>query len=250
MIYRGWFLVLLRLTSHFAHRGRKDFRLLMLSMISAALLTGAKTSNAPLLLAWLILFSGSFRLGLSRPVAFIFFALCGLVISFVPTALLNVKYCGDWTGFVLERAGLVKDPITGIAGNAFGLMVENIVPPIFPLAGWWNSHVIESMPPQLHHQHILKSFEALYGHVWELQQEEDRRPRICDHAVNLRLFDVEILGGRAPTHPKNDALLKRLFGGPWWLPRGFPCWHICREPEFILPPEYCYHTILFCSLRF
>ncbi|MDB6040173.1 MAG: hypothetical protein JWM99_4014, partial [Verrucomicrobiales bacterium] len=148
----------------------RSFRLLMLSMLSASLLSSVKTSNAPLMLVWLLPALASYKLVLARPFQFIFFAAWAVLISFLPTALLNVKYCGDWTGYALEKVAVAKDPITGIVGNTVGLLIENSVPPIFPFAGWWNAH-IDSMPARLH-QHILDSFEALYGHVWELQQEE------------------------------------------------------------------------------
>jgi hypothetical protein len=149
---------------------QRDFRLLMLSMLSAALLSGVKTSNAPLMLVWLLPALASYRMVLARPVSFAFYLAWAGLISFLPTALINIKYCGDWTGYVLEKVAMAKDPVTGILGNIAGLMIENSVPPIFPFARWWNAH-IDSMPVRLH-QHILNSFEALYGHVWELQQEE------------------------------------------------------------------------------
>lgn len=148
----------------------QSFRLLMLSMLSASLLSSVKTSNAPLMLVWLLPALASYKLVLARPFQFIFFVAWAVLISFLPTALLNVKYCGDWTGYALEKVAVAKDPITGILGNTVGLLIENSVPPIFPFAGWWNAH-IDAMPARLH-QHILNSFEVLYGHVWELQQEE------------------------------------------------------------------------------
>jgi hypothetical protein len=149
---------------------QRDFHLLMLSMLSAALLSGVKTSNAPLMLVWLLPALASYRMVLARPISFAFYLAWAGLISFLPTALINIKYCGDWTGYVLEKVAMAKDPVTGILGNIAGMMIENSVPPIFPFARWWNAH-IDSMPVRLH-QHILNSFEALYGHVWELQQEE------------------------------------------------------------------------------
>ena len=68
------------------------------SLLAAALLTGAKASNLPLLLPWVILI---FRLlpVLRRKLAttsLVF--LLAAAVSFLPTTILNIRYCGDWSG--------------------------------------------------------------------------------------------------------------------------------------------------------
>src|SRR6266568_1535106 len=79
---------------------------LWLSLLAAGLLTGAKASNLPLLLPWAIVLVPLWPLLKAKPVAALAVAALAALVSFVPTALLNVIYCGDWSGLTLERAGM------------------------------------------------------------------------------------------------------------------------------------------------
>src|SRR5437016_5734674 len=84
---------------------------LWLSLLAAALLTGAKASNLPLLLAWGLLFFPRITLLKQRPAATLIIGLLAAIVSFLPTAALNAHYCGDWSGLNLERAGMdMKNP--------------------------------------------------------------------------------------------------------------------------------------------
>jgi hypothetical protein len=135
------------------------------SLLAAALLTGAKASNLPLLLPWFIVF---FPLLIGPKVQFLFgksdfekqpsiihgrvvatpvMLLLAILVSFVPTALLNVHYCGDWSGLALERTGMeMKNPLVGIWGNTFLFLLDNLVPPFLPGAGWWNQNALSVLP--------------------------------------------------------------------------------------------------------
>jgi hypothetical protein len=125
---------------------------LWMSILSAALLTGAKASNLPLLLPWAILmlalgprFKSSWSA--STIIATAVVVVIAAVVSFLPTAVLNVVYCGDWSGLNLERTGMdMKNPFVGIWGNAFLLLLNNFVPPFFPQAGWWNQSALTLLP--------------------------------------------------------------------------------------------------------
>jgi len=75
------------------------------SLLAVALLTGAKASNLPLLLPWAILVCGLWPLLTRRPIMSLLVVLVAATVSALPTVLLNVRYCGDWSGLVLERAG-------------------------------------------------------------------------------------------------------------------------------------------------
>jgi len=47
----------------------------------------------------------------------------------------------------IERTGMsMKNPVVGVWGNALLLLLNNFVPPIFPLAGWWNQHALSFLP--------------------------------------------------------------------------------------------------------
>ena len=117
------------------------------SILAAALLTGAKPSNLPLLLPWAILIFSVLPLLRRKPVAtLLVFGLAALV-SFLPMAVLNTQHCGDWSGAKLEPPFMVmKDPWVGLWGNTFQILLVNFTPPVFPLAGWWNFHAPLLMP--------------------------------------------------------------------------------------------------------
>jgi len=72
-----------------------------------------------------------------------------LLASALPTLVLNFKYCGDWSGLVLETSGLKKDPVFMAGANTVLLAMENFVPPVFPLAGRWNQFADRAMPAGL-----------------------------------------------------------------------------------------------------
>jgi hypothetical protein len=117
------------------------------SILAAALLIGAKPSNLPLLLPWAILIFAMLPLLRRRPVTTLAVILLAALVSFLPTAILNVHYCGDWSGAKLEPPFMVmKNPWIGLWGNSFQIVLANVVPPIFPIAGWWNSHAPLFMP--------------------------------------------------------------------------------------------------------
>ncbi len=141
------------------------------SILAAALLTGAKASNLPLLLPWAILI---FPLApLLRRKIFSTTAIClaAAAISFLPNAILNAHYCGDWTGAVLERPGMtVKNPGIAIVGNVFQLLVGNFTPPLFPLAGWWNQHAPLILPHAL--VAVSKHFDLGFFWLGELPTED------------------------------------------------------------------------------
>jgi len=145
---------------------------LWLSLLSAALLTGAKASNVPLLLPWFVLFVPLLPLFIRRPIISLGVLLFAAIVSFAPTAILNVAYCGDWSGLNLERAGMnMKNPLVGIWGNALLLILNNLVPPFFPLATWWNHSVLSILPHALVGP-LVANFENGFHQLAELPTED------------------------------------------------------------------------------
>jgi hypothetical protein len=142
------------------------------SILAAALLTGAKASNLPLLLPWAILIFPVVPLLRRKPVVTLCIILLTALVSFLPMAILNNHYCGDWSGAKLEPAFMVmKNSWAGLWGNAFQLLLGNSVPPVFPLAGWWNQHAPLFIP------HFLtnaadKYFDSGFFSVGELPTED------------------------------------------------------------------------------
>ena len=145
-----------------------------LSVLAAALLTGAKTSNLPLLLPWALALLPGLRLFLKNPVAAAVTACVALLASFLPMAALNQKYCGDWSGAALEGATLRSaSPFITVPGNAILLTIENFVPPIFPLAGKWNAMAPTLLPADFH-QRMTECFTTASANLQlvEMQNEE------------------------------------------------------------------------------
>ena len=117
------------------------------SILAAALLIGAKASNLPLLLPWAIILFPVVPLLRRRWVGTTLVVLLAAIVSFLPTAILNVHFIGDWSGQSIERAGMiVKNPFAGVWGNALLWLLDNFTPPLFPFAGWWNEHALAALP--------------------------------------------------------------------------------------------------------
>ena len=105
------------------------------SVLAAALLTGAKASNLPLLLPWALVIFPLVPLLRRKPVATALVVFLAAAVSFLPTAILNVHFIGDWSGLSIERAGMaVKNPLVGVWGNALLWLLDNFTPPLFPFA--------------------------------------------------------------------------------------------------------------------
>jgi hypothetical protein len=142
------------------------------SLLAAALMTGAKASNLPLLLPWAILIFALLpilrrKLAVTSLVIFL-----AALVSFLPTAILNVHYLGDWSGLSIERAGMnMKNPVVGVWGNALLLLLNNFVPPLFPPAGWWNHHALSLLPHFLVAP-MMANFEPGFQMLPELPTED------------------------------------------------------------------------------
>ncbi|HTR41840.1 MAG TPA: hypothetical protein VMH87_09520 [Pseudomonadales bacterium] len=141
------------------------------SFLAAALLTGAKASNLPLLLPWAIVILPALPLLTKKIAVTALVALVAAVVSFLPTAILNSVFCGDWSGAVLERPVMtIKNPLIGIIGNSFQLLVGNFCPPIFPFASWWNAHATEIVPRAL--VSVSTHFDIGFFQLGELPMED------------------------------------------------------------------------------
>jgi hypothetical protein len=175
------------------------------SILAAALLTGAKASNLPLLLPWAILIFPVLPLLRKKIVATVSVILLAALVSFLPMAILNNHYCGDWSGAKLEPAFMVmKNPWVGLWGNAFQLFLGNSIPPIFPLAGWWNQHAPLFMP------HFMTAaaddyFDSGFFSIGELPTEDWSG---VGFGVSL-LLAVSVLGSVLIRKTKSETLANR-----------------------------------------
>jgi hypothetical protein len=101
---------------------------------------------------------------------FLLVLLCATV-SFLPTAILNARYCGDWTGLKLEHAGTeIKHPLIGVWGNSL-LLLKNLAPPFFPAARWWNQSAL-TLLPHVVMDPLVANFEKGFYTLGELPIED------------------------------------------------------------------------------
>jgi hypothetical protein len=146
----------------------------LLALAAAGMMTAVKPTTLPLMLPFTILFFGMFSLLRSHPLRMSFAVLPLALASFLPTAFLNHRHCGDWTGAAAENASLGKvEPWVGITGNLINAPLQNIAPPVFPMAGWWNERVVNWFPESFM-ERMAANFElrgARFG-VTDIQGEE------------------------------------------------------------------------------
>jgi hypothetical protein len=142
------------------------------SLLAIALLGGAKASNLPLMLPWFVLVAPLWRVGKEKPAATARVVALALIVSFLPTAWLNHHYIGDWSALQYERPGMgMKNPLVGVYGNALLLLQNNLCPPFFPIAKWWNQHELQLLPGFLVRP-MVKHFEEGFHFLWELPTED------------------------------------------------------------------------------
>jgi hypothetical protein len=65
----------------------------------------------------------------------------------------------------------MKNPVVGVWGNALLLLLNNFVPPLFPLAGWWNQHALSVLPHFLAAP-MVANFEPGFHMLGELPTED------------------------------------------------------------------------------
>ncbi|MBI5775063.1 MAG: hypothetical protein HZA89_15160 [Verrucomicrobia bacterium] len=156
----------------FAQRAaqNRSARNLAWSVLAAALMTGAKASNLPLLLPWVVACWLARSLVLSRPVALA--TLLALGVSFLPQAVLNHRCSGHWGGDPANQERLrASDAATGLLGNSLQLAAQNLAPPFNPAARSLNERLTAALPSAWH-QRLAGGFPRFTPGVGELAQEE------------------------------------------------------------------------------
>ncbi len=128
------------------------------SILSAALLTGAKTSNLPLLLPWVIALWPSIKLLTRKPAVLVTVCVAAALSSFAPIAIANWRVSGDWSGQAAEGATMKTDPLLRVPVNMVLLVHQNFSPPVFPMAAWWNRTAPAHIPAALKAK-LEKNFE-------------------------------------------------------------------------------------------
>jgi len=142
-----------------------------LAMLAAALMTAGKATALPLCLAVAAAFWPALPVLRRRVAATIGVALIGVLASFLPSAVLNARHCGDWSGLKAEHNEFQQGkPLLRVANNSVLLLIQNFTPPLFPFAGAWNRAVQRVMPASWRTE-LERWFEPGGAH-WEAAEME------------------------------------------------------------------------------
>jgi hypothetical protein len=138
-------------------------------------MTSGKAFNLLLGLPWIIAAGPALWLYLKRPVLTAVTIAAAAASSLLPTAVLNYKYCGDWTGQKAEHLVVLGSPAPAfhIEVNSALLLLQNFEPPIFPLSAQWEDFVKRTVSPALSNR-LHEGWEpgAAKLEIVEMQMEE------------------------------------------------------------------------------
>jgi hypothetical protein len=140
--------------------------------LSAALLTGTKASNLPLLLPVLLAVLPSIRLLRDRISATLAIGVVAVSVSFLPTAVLNHRHAGHWTGDAGNASGArLTNAVAGVLGNSLQLVAHSATPPVLPGARKIQEKAYEHLPP-VWLKFLKREFPRFGLSLGELAQEE------------------------------------------------------------------------------
>ena len=153
-------------------RASRDF---FTSALAAAMMTSAKTASLPLLLPWAVAILPSWRLTVRRPLPTAVVCVIALFTSALPTMVLNVAHSDNWAGVKLSHAGAGRTLVLRTGASMVSMVTQNLVPPVFPVAGQWNAAVVKRIPEGLESalRGVMLEAQAYEFSVSELQMEED-----------------------------------------------------------------------------
>lgn len=161
-----------------ALRARESGRvsLLLLSVLAAGAMSAGKTNNITLGLAWLVIVGPVLWKSLiHRFILITLVSILAAAASFLPSAFLNYKYCGDWSGSKVEGldAFTKGHPLQREFHNLLLTLLQNFTPPFFPLTASWDRW-ISSFVPSSYLESVKPLFEASSARfqMTELQMEE------------------------------------------------------------------------------
>ncbi len=193
-------------------RSPNDF---WISILAAGLLSSGKTSNLPLLLPWLIAIAPAWRTALQRPLITVGICLVAAGSSFLPIAAINTKHVGDWTGLAAEGLQLTRgEPAVRVANNTVLQVIQNFVPPIFPMAEAWNRSVVKIIPADFA-KRTAADFEPA-GAQWQLGEMQVEETAGLGFGISV-LLAVSVGAGLVfrRKSSKRDWWLTLLLLAPW-----------------------------------
>ncbi|MEI6197975.1 MAG: hypothetical protein WCS42_26980, partial [Verrucomicrobiota bacterium] len=160
---------------YFGLRARRsqDVKEVWTAVLAAALMTGTKVSNLPLLLPCLVALWPVLPQLRHRWITGIAFLVVAMIVSAAPVMILNQLNAGSWTGDPTDRGHMrIKSPAAGLLGNGLLLLQQSFMPPGLPGAHKINHWLDENTPGSW--QRILEDEFPRYhlAGLNELPQEE------------------------------------------------------------------------------
>lgn len=186
---------------HYGFRARRSGRVedVWLVGLAAAVMTGMKFSNLPLGLPCLVAVAPALHHLRQRWAVGVAMAALALVVSFVPTALMNQKYAGGWTGDPQNRSKLeLKSPVAGLIGNSVLVAQQLLMPPFLPNPGKIDSWMKQNLPEPLK-RCVREDFPRFFKKTLnELPQEEAASLGIAVSCLLAMALSAQVAFRRKP----------------------------------------------------
>jgi hypothetical protein len=202
-------------------RREKRFQDFCLSLLAIALCTGVKANNLPLVLLWAVvvfplwpvLRPHLLKLAAVLPVA--------AVISFVPTAFLNYKHLGDWTGTKADEMASfrLEHSAARILANTGVAVLQNFAPPLAPFAGKWNTRVAPHLAtPQMNALFEEMGQDTRISPIFRMEElpiEESAGVGLGPSALLLISTVVALMRRRKSQSPRRNQTNYAVSGRAW-----------------------------------
>lgn len=149
---------------HFALRARRSDQVgdVWLTGLAAALLTGAKLSNLPLLLPCLVAVWPALPLLRKKIIASLAVAVIAAMISALPIMVLNQLHTGSWNGDPHNEYQMqLKNPVAAVLGNSLLLAEQSFMPPALPGSSQLNDRITRALPDFLNEKFPRLRFNRL-----------------------------------------------------------------------------------------
>lgn len=142
------------------------------AILAVALLTGTKGSNLPLALPWFAAMLLRYQVWISRIPKLLPSIAMALMISFVPTAVLNHKYTGSWSGDPTNQGKMnLSNPFAGLLGNSLMLGYISSQPPLLLSPPKGNELAAHLLPSNIK-SWLSKEFPRFDFKIGEIPMEE------------------------------------------------------------------------------
>jgi hypothetical protein len=191
---------------------------LTFSCLAIALMTGAKASNLPLVLPWLtvLFFHRGYFLEKSRSAMIAVVLIVAAAVSFLPMALLNIHFTGDYAGDPHNSGKMkVSNPVIGVLGNSLQMATANLAPPLLPRPIDW-----EPLLPSYLKASLRRDFPRLGLQMGELQIEEE-----AGLGLGIVLFvSLFFIGGIGAKVADPSLILSRNRQALWVVGAGVIAW--------------------------